>query len=104
MYYDEIQDYGFLEDDVQFLMVTVDGKKIEIEKHRRYFMTEYEEMDYNISYSIRIDGRTYLKFPEDVDRDAVVIFACSRFEEDKEATKELDNMYAIHEAERRFGA
>lgn len=106
MYYDyEVKDYGFEEDDIQFLFITADEKEVKLEKIRSWFLNpEIDEMDYNINWAILVDNKKYITFPKDVDRDVVVSFAHSQFEADLEATSDIQAMYAEMEAERRFGA
>jgi hypothetical protein len=100
-----VKDYGFEENDIQFLFITVNEEKVELRKNRNWFFNaEIEDQDYDVSYSILVDGKTFISFPKEVDRSTVTGFAHSQFEEDTEATADLQGMYAEMEAERRFGA
>lgn len=99
------RDYGFEENDIQFLFITVDEKKIEIGKNRNWFFNaDIDEQDYDVTYSILVDGKVFMTFPKEVDRSVVRGFAYTQFEADTEATADIQGMYAEMEAERRFGA
>jgi len=103
--YNEIKDYGFLENDVQFLFCTTDDKEVSIKKNRDWFFNhEAEEMDYKISYTILVNKEVFMNFPDSVDRTTVENFANMQFEIDEEATDSLEEMHAIYESERRLGA
>jgi hypothetical protein len=104
-YEDDVRDYGFDENDVQFFMMDVEGRSIEKRKNRNWFFNdEIDEMDYNISYSVLVDGKVFITFPDSVDSLTVESFIVAQFEKDDEATDSIEESCAIQESERRFGA
>jgi hypothetical protein len=90
MYYDEdVRDYSFDEPDLQFLMMTTDDKRIELLKVRDWFYdSDYDEMDYRVSWKLLVDGKHYRI--EEEDREKLIQIALILFEEDKEGTKAIN--------------
>lgn len=103
MHHEHNYDCGFEESDTMFLFVSEDDKKIQLRKNRHWFDVE-GEMDFDISYSIVVDGNVFITFPKEVSRSTAVEFASQHFGIDEESTEELQSMYAEMEAERNRGA
>ena len=104
--YDMPYDHGFDEPDVQFAFFTTEDQKIEWRKNRNWFRDDEDPdfMDFYITWTLLVDGSDYMTFPKGTSEEAMSAFVSAQFEEDKEATEELNESYAIQEAERRMGA
>ncbi|MFL6470193.1 MAG: hypothetical protein ACJ71H_05005 [Nitrososphaeraceae archaeon] len=99
MYNEEIRDYGFEEPDRQFLMMTTDGQRIDLLKEYSWFHNmDIDEMDYEVLWKLQVNGKNY-HIQEKHDRDKLIQIALILFEEDTEATDEINQhlQEMIHE-------
>lgn len=103
---DEPIDYGFNEPDDTYLFTNTDGEVIKLYKNRNWFDDlEMNRTDFYITWSLKVDNRTFMHFPKGVDRETVVQFAGMQWEEDVEETREREQyeseLYHEHQLRQR---
>jgi hypothetical protein len=104
MSYDEIHDCGFEMSDVRHRFICKDGEKVEVIIIRHwYYSFEFCDANFKASFDI-VKGSLVTSLPVGVNQDKAVDIAHELYEEDEESTKEIREIDAMYEAERRFGA